>query len=356
MNKYKYKILILLTALPFLGFAQPITGYFFRETPQSVGYNPAMRHDSSRFFISMPGISKIDLDLGTSGFTLGDVIHHGEGIYADSLVFDVDRFYNSLSVNNSITQELAYTWVNFGFKAGKNFITLGITEKEYINPNFSKELVSLFKDGNAPYIGQDYHLGDNGIDALFYTEAALTFTREINKKLSFGISAKALIGRAAMVTEKFDATVTTADDLSYMDIKMQSLSRVSFPGNLEKDEEGYVSGMNMDDFNPVATLTNTDNMGWAFGFGAAYIPFKGLELAASIMDLGSIEWKANSYKFVQDGNFRYEGPDFSDIFDDEAVDNEEDENEFGELLDSMGRSFRVNDFEEGFTSSIPTKI
>ena len=341
--------------LPFFGFAQPITGYFFQRAPQSVEYNPALRRDSSRFFIAMPGISKIDLDLGTSGYTLGDIVNYGEGNYADSLVFDMDRFYNSLSAKNSITQELAYTWFNFGFKAGKSFITLGITEKEYMNPYFSKELVGLFKDGNANYIGQNYQIGNSGFDALYYTEAALTFTREISKKLSFGVTAKALIGRAAIVTEDFDFSVNTPENLSYMDIKLKSQARVSFPGNLEKDEDNYVSGMNMEGVDPFETLTNTDNMGWAFGFGTTYKPIKGLEVAASVMDLGSIQWKTNSYKFTQHGSYRYEGTDFSDVFE-ENVKNGEDQNDFEEIIDSIGNSFRVSDTEEGFTSSIPTKI
>lgn len=345
-----------------MGFAQPITGYFFRGTPQSLEYNPAMRHDSSRFFIAMPGLSKLDVGVGTNSFTLGDAVQHGsgeQGFYSDSLYFNMDNFYNALSDRNSLDAELSYTYLNFGFKSGKkSFISLGLTTKAAANPYFSKEFVGFLKDGNANHVGT-YDLGDNGINALVYSEAALTYTREINKKLSVGASVKALVGHAAIQTERFDASITTAEDLSKMDITVKSEIYASFPGNIEHDdEEGaqYVSGINTDDIEVTESLG--DNMGWAFGFGATYKPIKGLELAASVMDLGSIDWKTDSYLFTQEdeGTYSYRGPDLSDIMDDDDETIEDEDNEFEEVLDSMVNSFKVTDKEAGFSTTIPTKI
>lgn len=153
---------------------------FMKGMPQSNLQNPALHNDSSSLVIGFPGLSGLYFDFN-SGFAVNDVIHKGTGSLADSLVLDIDGFHNSLKTTNTMEQNFSLPLFYLGIRGKKSFFSLGITEKEQARFAFDKNLVTFLKEGNAPYMGQNFDLGDISMNSYQYLEVALGYSNELIK-------------------------------------------------------------------------------------------------------------------------------------------------------------------------------
>ena len=180
--------------------AQPNTLYFLKGVPQTKDLNPARPGIDKGSYISMPLFSKLDLSMNTNNWSYNDLIHRGSGVQADSLIWDFKKYLSSLDKNNFVMESAALTLLEFGWKKGTNFYGFSWTEHEFAEPFFTKSLANLLYYGNVPYLGSNYHSGFFGIGAQHYREFTFTFARELNHKMSVGITGKLLFGMAAIKT------------------------------------------------------------------------------------------------------------------------------------------------------------
>src|SRR5665647_1310839 len=130
--------------------AQPNTLYFMKGIPQTKDLNPARPGISEGYYFSMPLFSKLDLAANTNNWAYNDLIHWGTGTRSDSLVFDLDKFKGSLDNKNFIYESAALTILEGGYKKGKNFFAVSLTEREFTSLFFGKNLVNLIQFGNYP--------------------------------------------------------------------------------------------------------------------------------------------------------------------------------------------------------------
>jgi hypothetical protein len=336
--------------------AQPNTLSYMKGIPQTKDINPALYGINKGFYISMPGLSKIDLSVNTSGFTYNDIIHKGTGQYADSLVVDFEKFHDRLAKKNFLREMLAYSPLEFGFKVKSHFFGLSISEKLYSDQVFGKGFVSLIKDGNAAFIGQDFNTGKIGINGAVYHQLALNYGKELNDKLTIGGAAKILFGLAAVRTKTMNLEIYTPADASRLDIKAEGEVYLSAPVELTYDDDGMLESVSSE-IEGADAILNFGNPGFAVDLGAAYQLNEKLQLSASIIDLGFISWKEQTHKLTQSGEFLYRGVDISNSLDNNAVDYENPGDLFEELVDSITEAF---DFlgtpDEPFNTTIPTKI
>jgi hypothetical protein len=303
--------LILITGFSSVSAQESTTLYFMKGMPQSNLQNPALHNDSSAVVIGLPGLSGAYFD-ASSGFAINDLIHKGTGILADSLVLDLDNFHNALKATNSIEQNFSIPLFYLGIRSKKSFFSLGISEKENARFSFDKNLVTFIKDGNAPYMGQNFDLGNIGMDAFEYTEIALGYSNELIKnKLTVGVRAKALMGHFAIQTERMDLKVQTAPDGSYLNLSSDMKINMAAPVTVEYDTDGYFSGMNGDNIKPKDVMLQKGNSGMAFDLGAVYKLTPKITLTGSIVDIGKISFKNDVITLNHVSSYKWEGIDFS---------------------------------------------
>lgn len=352
--------LIFISGIATLSAQESNTLHFMKGMPQSSISNPALHNDSSKVVIGFPGLSGMYVDFN-SPFAINDLIRKGTGLQADSLVPDIENFHNSLKETNNVEQNFSLPLFYLGFRSKKSFFSLGVTEKEMTHFAFDKNLVTFIKDGNEPYMGQNFDLGNLNMDSYQYMEIALGYSNEVIKnKLSVGVRAKALFGRFAMKTEKMNLKVETAADGSTLNLNADMQLNLSAPVIVEYDEEGYFSGMNTDDLdNPTDFIFMQGNSGMAFDLGVVYKLTPKITLSGSIVDIGKISFKENVVSLDYVMNYKWEGFDISNSIDESQTDYVDPSDLVDDEMKKIEDAFRPaksNFGSEAFDMKIPTKI
>ena len=351
--------LILSSVISTLSAQEITTMQFMKGLPQSDLLNPALHNDSSKLVIGLPGLSGVNFDLN-SGFALDDVIHKGTGSLADSLVLDIEKFHQSLSSTNTIQQQLSLPLFTIGIHRKNSYFSFVMSEKVVTKATFDKSLVTFLKDGNAPYMGQNFDLGNLGLDAFQYSEFAFGYSNElIKRKLTVGMKVKVLFGKSAIHTEKMNIKVETAADGSYLNLNSDMKINLSAPLTVEYDQDGYFSKMNSDNFKPADYLLQTGNKGIAFDLGAVYKLTPKITLSGSIIDIGKISFSKDLISLNHVSAYRFDGIDFSKSIDNSATDYISPSDLIESETNKLKDSFRPKKSEFGsdaFDMSIPTKI
>lgn len=351
--------LTLLVSISYVSAQESTTLQFMKGMPQSNLQNPALHNDSSKVVISFPGLSGMYFDF-SSDFAINNLIHKGTGSLADSLVLDIEGFHNSLKETNAIQQHFSTPLFYLGIRSKQSFFSFGITEKEMARFSFAKSLITFIKEGNAPYMGKDFDLGNMDMDAYHYREFAFGFSKELaKKKLTVGAKAKILYGKFAIQTQQMNLKVETAADGSYLNLRSDMNINISGPVTVEYDTDNYFKDLNTDNMEAGTYLMQKGNMGMAFDLGAVYKLTPKIIFSGSIVDIGKISFKKDNHNLNHVSNYKWEGIDFSHSLDESKADYVDP----GDLADAefekLKSSFRPQKSEfnaKAFDMSLPTKI
>jgi len=351
--------LALLISISYVSAQESTTMQFMKGMPQSNLQNPALHNDSCKIVIGLPAFSGIYFDF-SSDFAINNLIHKGTGSLADSLVLDIDGFHNSLNETNFIQQNISMPLFYLGIRSKRSFLSFGITEKEMSRVSFEKSLITFIKEGNAPYMGKNFDLGNFDIDAYHYREFAFGFSKEVVKnKLTLGAKAKLLYGKFAIQTNRLDLRVETAADGSYLNFQSDMNINISGPVTLEYDSDNYFENFNTDKMEPDTYLMQKGNMGMAFDLGAVYKLTPKLTLSGSIIDLGKISFKKDNTNLNHISNYKWEGIDFSHSVDESATNYIDPGDLMDAELEKFKSSFKPQKSEfnsNTFEMSLPTKV
>lgn len=359
LSKLGCIIMIVLIGVSFVSAQESTTLHFMKGMPQSDLQNPALHNDSSKVVIGFPGLSGAYFDFN-SDFAIDDLIHKGTGSLADSLVLDIDGFHNSLETNNCIQQHVSIPLFFLGIRSKKSFFSIGVTEKTMAQFSFDKNLITFLKDGNAPYMGQDFDLGSLKINANHYREFAFGYSNEVIKnKLTVGAKAKLLYGKMAVQTQQLNLKVETAADGSYLNLRTDMKINVSGPLSVEYDPENYFSDLVTNDIEPDVYLMQKGNTGMAFDLGAVYKLTPRITFSGSIVDLGKISFKTDNINLTHTASYKWEGIDFSKSLDESKSDYVDPADLVDSEMEKLEGTFKIkkSDFSaEAFNMSLPTKI
>ena len=313
--------------------------YYMRQIPQSSYANPAFM-PGFKFYLSVPAISSFYTSYHNSGFNYNDAFTKRAD---DSLVFDQNKLLKAIGNNNDIGVTVQEEIAALGFKAGKNYISLSLNVKGAANLHYTKDLMSLLINGNAPFIGKTVEISGVKAYGIVYSEAALGFAREINSKLKVGVRLKYLYGAAALNTENSKVTLTT-DPVTYA-LTAKSDIHVDY---------AYASNNNnnKDVFDPAGI---TKNPGFAFDLGVDYQVNEKLSVNASILDIGSITWNEKVSNFVStvpNNSFTFNGIAINNLF----SKNSSNDSTFNHLLDTLKNKFNVEETHKSFKTSLVKRI
>ena len=351
--------LFLMLSFSVVSAQESTTLQFMKGMPQSSLQNPALHNDSSKVVIGFPGLSGMYFDF-SSDFAINNLIHKGTGSLADSLVMDIEGFHNSLKETNSIQQNFSMPLFYLGIRSKQSFFSFGITEKEMARFTFAKSLITFIKDGNAPYMGKNFDLGNLDMDAFHYREFAFGFSKELaKKKLTVGAKAKILYGKFAIQTQQMNLKVETAADGSYLNLRSDMNINISGPVTPEYDADNYFTNLNTDDLEPGNYLMHKGNVGMAFDLGAVYKLTPKIIFSGSIVDIGKISFKNDNHNLNHVSNYKWEGIDFSHSLDESKADYVEPRDLADAEFEKLKSSFNPQKGEfsaNAFDMSLPTKI
>jgi hypothetical protein len=308
---------------------------FLPIVPQGRNVNPGFIPDH-QFYIGIPFLSSVKTGFENS-FNYDDIILRK----GDSLILDRDHILSNIDENTNLNLNFMEEYVAFGFKVKQNYFHFRTADVVQSNIVVNKGLLKflLYGNGSVEFLGQNVNIGGNAINATYYREYAFGYSRQINEKLSVGTTLKYLQGIANITTAEDDILLHTDPDDFSLTMTSNIEINISSPGIGDSDAK-------VEDF-----LPNPKNGGFAIDLGGEYKINERFEAFASILNIGSINWKENVKNFVTENpnqSFVYEGLDINDYFEDNAFDNDRIEN----ILDSIADEIGIQETENTYKSKL----
>jgi hypothetical protein len=307
------------------------TQYFMNSLPQYVGNNPAF-FPRYKFALGLPG-SMFDFTYTNNGFNYNDLSRKENG----KRIATLSRFADALPEKTYVTTTTQVDLFRLGFHISSSaYLSFNSTVRGYGRAMFPKDAVSLLVDGNAAYIGKTASISPAGEMMLFWENSA-GLAISPTENLSVGVRVKILRGFMNANTATANATVAVAENYN-MTLAADMNVRTSGIQNFEQD----------------FSLSNySGNNGMAFDLGATYRLFDKLTVAASLIDLGAIKWKTDTYQYTLDktkANYTFEGVDIGRMI--------EGDSEYGQsLMDSLEVKFKPEEKQGSpYSTALPGKM
>ncbi len=306
--------LIFLTSKPFDSNARQYNSlYWMKGIPQSSYGNPALAPQPN-FFIGLPVISSLSLNMSNRGFMIGDVLRLD--MY-NEYYWDNDNLLNQLKPNNHFHGSLHVDLLSFGLRHKDSYFIFQVTDRVELNVGYTADMAYLLVKGSDAYpsnmlpgdfigLGTDYH---------HYREYAASYTRDWSPAITTGIRGKILAGLAhtAVNYESMHLQTDPSDGKRklHADILVNS-SNTSIPRILKGEEldDGHFANSS----HAVDYLTNSNNLGAAIDLGMIIRPTPSLHLGFSILDIGFIDWKEQAEHVRITGASDFSGIDLQDMF------------------------------------------
>jgi hypothetical protein len=281
-----------------------LTLYSSGRIPQRIYLNPAFIPEQNGY-VGVPFLSGVHMGIANP-FSYNNVLTRDA---SDSLNFEANHMLDKVSKNDHFSLFTNFDILSVGSKISKGrfYINVGIRERISQNMYLPENMFNLLWYGNAApqFFGQRINLAPT-MNASVYDELSFTFAGyALKNKLTYGVTLKYLSGRVNITTKKSSFNFYT--DTTNYNLMMSS------------DFEVQTSGIS--DMSSAQSVFPGNN-GFAIDFGATCQIDDHFSISASVLDLGFINWKANTLTFVSEQpgkEFTYSGMsihDFISVFTD----------------------------------------
>ena len=333
-----FKLLVLLSFFQLNLYSQQnFLLYSMNSVPQSVNVNPSVMPEGT-INVGVPILSSIYANWGFNGFNLNDVFS-SNGATTNLLIGDA---INNMGQNNFMTFNFHLELLSFGFKVKKNYFSFNVTEKADVGLRLPKDFFNLIWNGNGALLGQTLNL-NFGVNATHYREYGFGFNRELDKKWSVGGRFKLLDGEENISTAKSDVKFyTDPNDFSYKassDVKLNSSMDTSMGHS----------------FNASSYFMGFKNAGMAIDLGASYKVNEKITVAASLIDLGFINWTNGVTNFQSQNpgaSFVFSGMTFKGL----GLDSIQGGKSLNKLTDSLKKTFNITTTHNNYKSYLPAQL
>ena len=353
---FKYSLCcMLLLCSTMTGYAQ--RGYtmnFLDLVPQQNKFNPAY-YTRYKSYVGIPLLSSVQFQVNNDAFSINRAFIQRP----DRKLLDPLGIAAGLSAENNLGIDVGVDIFSLGFKIGENNqIHVGLGIEAYGNLLLTKNTLNLlFLQGPGHFLGIEgaNALSGNNFDLNVYGALSLGYSREINEKLSVGGRVKLLSGFANLYTDRSNIHLFIDDGhdpeitpYTYF-IKPNLALNGSF-SNVPQDSNLLYAMRNL---GSVIGLPNSllDNFGMGLDFGAVYQVNENVRIAASVYDIGFIDWKSNVQRITsknQEKPFVFSGVgELTDLINSDGFRIQE---IFTALWDSAVDYFQLNEVDTTFTS------
>lgn len=337
--QFKHIILSLFSVcLIFPLFAQQEMGlYFMNDSWQSNKLNPAFFPQDKKLIIGLPGIHS---NAFISNFTPNDILEKGDD---GRNILNANRIIDQLEEVNTLRENYAIETISIGYKTGALQISLshGFNFNGYTT--YPKTLPELVWEGNSQFIGQDVAFGPS-LELSGYHEIALGLGYNISPNVTIAGKIKYLSGAGNISTEREALSLFTDPD-SYelnlnSDFLLNSSGFLDYSGLLDFQVDVDLPGIITDGF-------FSSNTGLAFDLGF-HAKFDKLELSASVLDIGQIDWKENPENYSLTGTRSFPGLDALQSL-------LEDSTSIGSVLDTLESIYEPETTLNEYTTKLPLR-
>jgi hypothetical protein len=323
--------------------------YYMNGVPQSYLVNPATQ-PSCDVYVGIPVVSPVQVFVENSSFSISDVMWY-EGD-TTRLFFNTTEsqsdFLSNLGNSNYISADLSTSIFSFGFRTGDIYMTYDLTERASFRFSYPGDLARFAFEGNED--GEEFNLSSMGIEAVGFLEFAAGVSHKINDQITLGYRGKILFGQGNISSRHMNAHLLTSVEEWILRSRFDLNATLPFI-DIPTDSAGDFT---FDDIDTQENLMASDyvkmitgNKGLAVDAGIHYTPMENLTLSASLLDLGFIRWKHNTYNISQDAEYIYEGID---------VDIGETDSIFNNFLDTVENSLLFSNTKKPYTSFLSAKL
>lgn len=326
------------------------TLYWMQGIPQSSYANPALQ-PLPNYYVGFPGLSSVYSGFYNTGFAVKDLLRQN----ADgSLYIDDQNMLSKLKNRNFLVSDINLDILSFGFRFQDiNYFSFNISERVETRFGYSRDFMRLIIEGNDGFRqeGVAAQIGSPSFDFSHFREFGVGFSRKWTDELTAGVRAKVLQGMSNINFEKTELSLFTGPDNYELLLNTNLLINKSFPFTLAPLEDIGDNDFEFVDDDLQNYLTQTANMGFAIDLGAAYELNEQFTFAASIRDLGFINWKRDAENFRVNGDVEFKGLDFNEVF---GSDNND--TDFEEITDSIIDLFNLQETTNAYTLMMGPKF
>jgi len=262
--------------------------------------NPAFQGKEKVFLYILPAVSSFDISAGHTGFTYNDAVQ-GKTVNFSSVI-------DGLKKKNHLLFENRISMFALGLKAGKTQFRIGMDVATDMRFSYPGELIELLWKGNGhpDVIGRNLDMSGLGLNFISYYDYFIGLSRTMmDDKLAVGANLHYMQGLETIYTK-------TSEFYFYTDPNDYALT-ASGAFDLKTSLYSDTTDIPDDRYFP---FSNSDNTGMSFDFGATYKFSDRLDLQASALNIGSINWTTQAKSFVLDGvSITYDGLELDDIYD-----------------------------------------
>lgn len=330
----KLFFLLLSVTVSSIGQTQELGTAFLRGTWQASHTNPAL-FPKEKFLIRLPEIYD---DIYISSVTYADLIGKDE---SGKKYLDIDQAIGRLDTRNQINEYLQVGTIGLGVNLGPVGLSLQHGFRYYALLDYPKTLPQLIWQGNAQFIGQEVDAGAD-VQLLGYHEVGLGAAVHLGEHITVGGRLKWLGGIAEASTQRHDLRIRTDEEAYALQLNADLLVNTS--GAVTYDGFRQLSvDFNFGRFDLERTFGN--NSGLAADLGVQ-LQFGKLDLAASVLDIGSIRWEDGARNYRLQGSYEFSGLDVAQGI-------LADSTEFGSILDTLQNLLNVVETFQTYTTNLP---
>ena len=301
--------------------------------PQSALLNPAFI-PHNKVVIGLPGMSSIYHKLET-GLSFSDIFDRTD---SNSLILDTLHIFEKLGKRNSIEQEMDVQLLLLGIRTNNGYFSFNTRLRSQVKFVYPGDMIKwgIWGPGDDR-IGNTIQLDNFSARVNSFLEFSAGYAYEVSSVLTIGGSVKFLNGLFGGKGSQSGHLYMGTDSLS---IAVKDLEySYAGPAAIEKGEFSH--------------LILGSNNGFGLDVGFNYIVKPGVELSASVVDLGFITWRdyTDTYK-SQDVEYTFKGFDVKAMLLDSA-----NQVDMGQVLDSIkDRLLPLKTRSEDFTTSLGPKL
>lgn len=341
-------ILISILCLSILGRAQdsnPLN--FMPGVSQSSLYNPARQNETEKLVVGLPLLSGSSFNW-KSNFSI-------DYIFSGNFAYSFDRFYQELGEPGDAIATMSIPIVYLSLRKDRHNFSFSLYEKVVASGYFDHELLKFIDKGLQPFYGDNQNYGPVTFKSFYYRELALGYSNQIWEGFYVGIRPKLLFARFYYDIPELYVDVETREASEQLAVVPKGDYHLSAPVKVSYNEELGATDIRPNP-RPSDYFFNFRNLSPAVDLGISYQFEKGPRISASVIDLGFIGFKHNTYDVTFTGELNYRQGALYQSKDPEAPNYKEPKIALQEFSDSIPYIITATPANKRIIQQIPVKI
>ena len=291
--------------------------YFMPDVWNSNYMNPGL-YPRQNVVVSLPSIHA---SINAIGLNQANAFRHDSA--DDVYYFNYSELLDKLNRDVTMKASAGIDAFAVGFRVKKLF--LSVSSNTCVEADFTapQDFFRFVWEGTNDYLNTPLDIGPS-FNAMAYQKVGLGGTYMVKPNLSVGLRINRLLGLAGMQTQNSRLAVTQNSEFYQTRFEIDYLVNYYAAGALEPFDQTVEGIVNFEDeigefgyegSTSFSTINNKNN-GWGVDLGAEYFYNKRLTFAASVTNLGGINWKNKTQQLRVTEDYTFNGIVIDDISDD----------------------------------------